>query len=99
VTQELRIETGKQAGSIEAVYLGERAVYRNPFPGSGLPEDETALAVLLDGMEEYIRNGTERYPLADALQDAYLAILMEEALKIPGTVVQSQPQIWNKGQA
>ncbi len=99
VTQELRIETEKHAGSIEAVYLGEKAVYRNPFPGSGLAEDETALAVLLDGMEEYIRNGTERYPLADALQDAYLAILMEEALKLPGTVVQSQPQLWNKEQA
>ncbi len=99
VTQELRIVTGKYAGSIEAVYFGEKAVYRNPFPGSGLMEDETALAVLLDGMEEYIRSGTERYPLADALQDAYVALLMEEALKLPGSMVQSQPQLWNKGQS
>ena len=34
-------------------------------------------------------------PLADALQDAYLALLMERALAVPGQSVESTPQPWN----
>ena len=31
----------------------------------------------------------------DALQDAYLALLMERALAVPGQSVESTPQPWN----
>ena len=33
--------------------------------------------------------------LADALQDAYLALLMERTLAAPGQPVESTPQPWN----
>lgn len=88
VREELEFRLG-------AAYLRDQMMYENPFPGSGLPEDETAMAVLLDGMEAFIQTGAERYPLADALQDAYLALLMEEALKQPETVIKSEIQPWN----
>lgn len=97
VKRELEILTEDSPEVIRAVTMGEQTVYRNPFEDSGLPEDETAIAVMLEGMGDYIRTGTELYPLADALQDAYLAILMANALEQPGTVIASQPQIWNAG--
>ena len=43
----------------------------------------------------FLAGGAEVYPLADALQDAYLALLMERALAVPGQPVESTPQPWN----
>ena len=78
----------------EGVYtLGERVLYRTPFYGSGLGQDETAIASFLAGMEGYLTSGEPVYPLADALQDGYLGILMERSLHTDGPV-QSQPQPW-----
>ena len=62
---------------------------------AGLNEDETAIAQFLDWMQAYASGGAEVYPLADALQDAYLALLMEHALQQPQPV-QSRPQPWNE---
>ena len=62
---------------------------------AGLNKDETAIACFLDRMQGYLAGGAEVYPLADALQDAYLALLMERALAVPGQSVESTPQPWN----
>lgn len=94
VTQTMELQTGTQKDLIESVWLGDQIVYENPFPGSGLAEDETAIAAVLDGMEAYIQTGTELYPLSEALQDAYLAILMKQALECPGTIITAYPQPW-----
>lgn len=80
--------------------------YENPFKKYGegkiLTEDETAIGVMLLGMRDYIENGTEVYPLAEALQDAYVRILMSEALDKTESsdeghmaVVRSEIQPWN----
>lgn len=61
---------------------------------AGLNEDETAIACFLDRMQSYLAGGAEVYPLADALQDAYLALLMERALAA-GQPLESTPQPWN----
>ena len=62
---------------------------------AGLNEDETAITCFLDRMQGYLAGGAEVYPLADALQDAYLALLMERTLAAPGQPVESTPQPWN----
>lgn len=64
----------------------------------GLSEDETAIAQLMDGMAAYQAGGAEVYPFADALEDAYLAILMEQSLAAPCVPVQSTPQPWHQYQ-
>jgi len=65
---------------------------------AGLNEDETAIACFLDRMQGYLAGGAEVYPLADALQDAYLALLMERALAA-GQPLESTPQPWNTAAA
>lgn len=78
---------------IESIAFAGKAFYRNPFPTNVLPEDETAIAGLLIGMKKYIATGEELYPLADAMQDAYLTSLLKEAVAT-GETVMSQSQVW-----
>lgn len=81
--------------AIESIAFAGKTVYRNPFPTNKMTEDESAIARLLIGMKEYIDTGKELYPLAEAMQDAYLTILLMEAVKT-GKTVKSEDQIWKK---
>ena len=58
-------------------------------------QDEYAIATLLYDMGEYLRCGKEPYPLTEALEDAYISILMAEALKNPNEPIESTPQPWH----
>lgn len=79
---------------IEAIAFAGKAMYRNPFPTNVMPEDETAIARLLVGMKEYLEGGEEIYPFAYAMQDAYLAVLLKEAVNT-GKTVTSSYQAWS----
>lgn len=71
-------------------------LYRPPFGLCGLSQDETAVAVLMRRMAAYVRgSGGEPYPLREALQDAYMAILMREADE-SGRTVRSERQVWHE---
>jgi hypothetical protein len=54
---------------------------KRAFEGTGLSEDEIAIAKIMLRMKEYVESGTEAYPMDEALYDAYIAILMDEACK------------------
>ncbi|ADL03008.1 Gfo/Idh/MocA family protein [Lacrimispora saccharolytica] len=87
-------ETGN---GIKQITMGQELLYRNPFidlgKANGLPQDETAIGTLMLGMRRFIEEGVEVYPLAEGLQDAYVRILMEQALK-SGQTVESKTQVW-----
>ena len=99
VTQDLRrIDLGvygNQEWSHFAIMLGEQFLYRTPFPNARLNDDELAVGTLLLGMDEYLRSGKECYSLADALQDMYLTLKMEEAMKLSYRAVETKRQIWD----
>lgn len=96
--QTMSVERDSAGSGIVRIYLGEEQLYVNPFVHMGLkkvlPQDETAIAVLMMGMRRYIEEGMECYPLAEGLQDAYALILINEALKEPGRLVRSETQVW-----
>lgn len=79
--------------------LGENTQYQNRFGVADDPdrqdyeEDDIAIRRLMDSME-CVREGKDgAYPLADALQDTYLWLLMQEA--IAGRMcIRSVPQPW-----
>lgn len=75
------------------ITLGERWVYRNPFEGSRLSDDEIAVATCLKKMSAYVQGGPDIYSLAEAAQDAYLAHCVEQAV-IDGRVVATSQQPW-----
>ena len=60
-------------------------------------QDEYAIATLMLDMRKLIENGQEGYPLAEALEDAYLWLLIEKAAKTPNQIITSKPHSWQKG--
>jgi len=92
-----RVEAG-HTGNLDGHFLqgilaGEHWAYRNPFPFARLMDDEIAIAAMLKGMGEYAQGGPNVYSLAEASQDHYLSILMNEAAE-SGQDVQSTIQPW-----
>ena len=80
--------------SHRGITLGEKWVYRNPFEGSRLSDDEIAVATCLKKMGAYVRGGPEVYGLAEAAQDVYLARCVEQAVTSGETVAASR-QRWH----
>lgn len=59
-------------------------------------QDEYAIATLMFDMREYLDSGKEIYPLEEALEDAYLWILMQQAVQNPWSIVESEEMPWQK---
>lgn len=98
VTQDLRrIDLGvygNQEWSHYAVMLGEEFLFRTPFTNARFNDDEIAVASCMVKMHEYVQDGKKFYGLADALQDMYLCLKMDEAMSKPLTVIETQTQPW-----
>lgn len=59
-----------------------KVIYRNPWVGSRLSEDDIAVASLIDAMGQWVRGlGPEPYPLAQACQDHLIGLAIEESAR------------------
>jgi predicted dehydrogenase len=60
--------------------FGDDVVYRHPWPGARLNDDEIAMAVQLLAMGDWVRgDGPPPYPLAEAAHDQQVALSIDEA--------------------
>ena len=85
-TEIIRHETGAAnpnfafTDEIAKITFKDRILYEAPFGIAKLSEDEPAVALLMRQTAEYARGNEESpYQLRDALQDAYMSILMHES--------------------
>ena len=85
----LRQDTGKNlnlGGYFQrGISWNGKFIYENPFLSfrdARLKDDEIAMAAMLLGMERLIETGEEIYPLKEALQDTYLYLMMDEAIRL-----------------
>ena len=78
----------------EGITLGDEWIYRNPFALGRLSDDEIAVATCLQKMSEYVEGAPDFYSLAEASQDHYLSLLMNQSVE-SGHAAQSQSQIWS----
>ncbi len=79
---------------VTGIFFQGQQLYKPPFGLCGLSQDETAIAQMMKKTAEYARGISKPpYPLKDALQDAYMAILMKASEKT-GKPVSSEHQIW-----
>ena len=70
---ELRRESGK-------ISFGDRVLLQVPYSDRGLSDDEIAIATLMRETGDYAGGlAPSPYPLQEALQDAYMALKMQEA--------------------
>lgn len=70
---------GNDGPSHFQMQMGGEVLYESPFAMVRFNDDEIAIASLLRGMANYVKTAEEIYPLAEAMQDTYLAFLMHEA--------------------
>lgn len=93
-----RMDTGRgggpEGGGHLGILAGEEWVYENPFPGVELSDDEIAGATSLLRMAGHVsEGGPGPYPLADAAQDQYLSLCIEQACA-SGDAVTTERQPW-----
>ena len=88
-------------GNLEGDYLrgiqGEGTwLFTNPYIPVRMMDDEIAVASCLEAMGQYVSGGPAFYSLAEAFQDQYISLLIQEAARknIP---VQATRQIWHSG--
>lgn len=82
---------------LETEELREIAAQWNPSLELEAAQDEYAIVSMMADMGDYLETGKEVYPLAQALEDVYLWLLMKKAAENPGSVIEWEPQPWNKG--
>jgi hypothetical protein len=62
------------------ISLGDMILYRNPFPGLRLNDEEIAISSMLIAMAAWCRaDGPAPYPLAEGCQDHLLALAIDES--------------------
>lgn len=81
--------------SLETAKLQEQSRQWQPTVLMDEEQDEYAIASMMLDMREYIETGREVYPMAEALEDAYVYLLMQEAVKRPGERLKPEKMPWH----
>jgi predicted dehydrogenase len=94
VRRQTGIDLNLEGFDLDHISHNGAVVYRNPFQGARLAEDDISVATLMDRMGAWCRGeGPEPYPLAEACQDHLVALAIEEAVRT-GTTVRTGSAPW-----
>ena len=90
-----------QKGNLEGYYhkgytVGGAWFYQNPLIPGRLSDDEIAVGTCLRLMAHYVESGESFYSLAEASQDHYLSLIIDEAART-GKKLESSSQVWGSG--
>lgn len=92
--RQLGIDLNLEGVELAHISFDGRVVYRNPFPGARLSDDDLAVATILRDTGAWARrDGPEPYPLAEGCQDHLLGLAIEEAART-GTPVTTDRENW-----
>lgn len=79
---------------LDHVALDGEVLYRNPYPGARLSDEEIAMASLLDATGAWSRgDGPPPYPLAEACQDHLVGLAITAAAE-SGRPVRTEVEAW-----
>jgi predicted dehydrogenase len=78
---------------LKGIQLGEKWIYHNPTAPARLSDEEIAIADLLHGFGKSVRGESKVYPLAEAMQDHYLGLMIAQACRT-GEPVTTTRQPW-----
>ncbi|MCD7864390.1 MAG: Gfo/Idh/MocA family oxidoreductase [Lachnospiraceae bacterium] len=86
----------REFAEVTGITFQGKSVYTPPFGRCGLSEDETAIALVMADVAACGAGKKEAdYPLREALQDCYMAILLEKSVK-EGWPVESKKMPWQE---
>ena len=88
------IDLNREGNDLQHVSLDGRVLYRNPFAGTRLSEDDVAVADLLERTGAWARGeGAEPYSLAEGLQDHLISVAIGESAET-GRDVTTEREAW-----
>jgi predicted dehydrogenase len=94
VRRQTGLEGNLEGFDLDHIALDGRVVYRNPFPGARLSDEDIAVATAMDRMAGWCRGeGEPPYPLADGCQDHLVAMAIQESA-CTGRPVRTKPEPW-----
>ena len=79
---------------LRGLIAGDEWLYTNPFEPARLSDDELAIADLLTRMAARAGGGPSVYDFAEAAQDHYLQLLIQQSAREERSV-RSTPQPWS----
>ncbi len=92
--RRLGIDMNLEGNELDTVSFNGQVVYRNPWRGTRLSEDDIAVASFLEMTGQWARGeGPDPYPLRYACQDHYLSLVMEESIR-SGRAVRASEEVW-----
>lgn len=87
VRRQTGVDLNLEGADLDHISFEGDPVYRNPWQGARLSDDEIAVATLLVDMTASVRGqGPPPYPLAQACQDHLLALAVEQSVDSGQTV-------------
>ncbi len=88
------VDMNLEGNEVVHVAFDGRVVYRNPFVGTHLSEDDVAVATILENHGRFVRGeGPEPYSLAHACQDHAIGLAIEESART-GADVLVTGEVW-----
>ncbi|GAA1611871.1 hypothetical protein GCM10009789_77780 [Kribbella sancticallisti] len=96
VRRQTGIDLNLEGFALDHLSLDGSVVYRNPFPGVRLADEDIAIGTLLARMTDWCRgDGEPPYPLAEASQDHLIALAIGESAST-GQAVAVGPEPWSR---
>jgi predicted dehydrogenase len=97
----VRRETGHDLNleglDLKHISFDGTVLYRNPFVGSGMSDDDIAVAAIAEATGAWARgDGPAPYPLARGCQDHLLSLAIEESVRL-GRPVRTSVEAWAAG--
>jgi predicted dehydrogenase len=94
VRRQTGIDGDLEGFDLDTITLDSEVLYRNPFRGARLADEEIAIATVLDRMAAWMRTGdAPPYPLAEACQDHLLTLAIERSAR-EGVAVTIEREPW-----
>jgi predicted dehydrogenase len=94
VYRRLGIDLNLEGNELDHVSLDGRVLYRNPFRGTRLSEDDIGVAAILEATGTWARGeGPPPYPLAQGCQDHAISLAIGESART-GQDVRVSKEVW-----
>jgi hypothetical protein len=94
VRRQTGIDLNLEGFDLDHISHDGAVVYRNPYQGARLAEDDISVATITERMASWCRGeGPEPYGLADACQDHLVALAVEESART-GATVRTTAEAW-----
>ena len=87
IRRQTGIDLNLEGFDLDHISFNGQVVYRNPYQGARLAEDDISVATMLEQMAAWSRGDAEQpYPLAQGCQDHLISLAIEESARTGQTI-------------